>query len=128
MPKIRESILNKFIIKIFSKTYNLYEQIKMVIYMQNILYYVKPELMIVSVILYIVGNALKKMKTVHDKYIPLILGGFGIMLCTIYVFSTTNIYDYKEILEGIFTGITQGILVAGLSVYVNQIIKQGKKG
>ena len=35
-----------------------------------------------------------------------------------------NIHRLNRILIAVFTAITQGILVAGLSTYVNQLIKQ----
>lgn len=37
--------------------------------------YVKPELLVVAVVLYFIGMGLKQSQTVKDKYIPLILGG-----------------------------------------------------
>ena len=33
----------------------------------------------------------------------------------------------QDIVMAIFTAITQGILIAGLSTYVNQIVKQANK-
>ena len=45
----------------------------------------------------------------------------------IYVFATTDISGTKDILMGIFISLTQGILVAGCSVYFNQIYKQLKE-
>ena len=66
--------------------------------------YVKPELIVVAFVLYFFGVALRQSQAVKNKYIPLILGGISMVLCAVWV--------------------TQGILVAGLSNYVNQIIKQ----
>lgn len=45
-----------------------------------ILNYVKPELVILAVALYLLGIALKKTELIKDKYIPLVLGVFGIVL------------------------------------------------
>ena len=81
--------------------------------------YVKPELIVVAVVLYFIGMGLKQSQTVKDKYIPLILGGIGIVSCPI----STG----QEIAMAVFTAIVQGILVAGLSTYVNQAIKQMHK-
>ena len=53
--------------------------------MEQILNYVKPELLVVVVALYFFGMGLKKAQTVKDKYIPLILGVIGIALCAIWV-------------------------------------------
>ena len=91
--------------------------------MQNLIDYVKPELVVVAIALYFMGIALKK-SSIADKYIPLILGGIGILLCGIWVFATSDITGYQSVLLALFTSVVQGILVAGLSNYVNQIIKQ----
>lgn len=95
--------------------------------MEQIMNYVKPELLIVAVVLYFVGMGFKKAEAVADKYIPLILGGIGIALCAIWVLATCPLDTGQNIAMAVFTAIVQGILVAGLSTYVNQIIKQMKK-
>lgn len=89
--------------------------------------YVKPELIVAAVVLYFIGAALKKSQTVKDKYIPLILGAFGIVICAVYVTATCRFETAQEIAMAVFTAVTQGILVAGLSTYVNQIVKQSQK-
>lgn len=91
--------------------------------MGNLIDYVKPELVVVAIALYFMGIALKK-SSIADKFIPLILGGIGILLCGIWVFATSDITGYQSVLLALFTSVVQGILVAGLSNYVNQIIKQ----
>lgn len=95
--------------------------------MEQIINYVKPELMVVTVVLYFIGMGLKRAQTVKDKYIPLILGAGGILLCAIYVIATSPLSTVQEIAMAVFTAIVQGILVAGLSTYVNQVIKQVNK-
>ena len=92
--------------------------------MERIMNYVKPELIVVAVVLYFIGTGLKQSQTVKDKYIPLILGGIGIMLCAVWVIASCPISTGQEIAMAVFTAIVQGILVAGLSTYVNQTIKQ----
>ena len=82
---------------------------------------------VVAIALYFVGMALKQAQAVKDKYIPLILGGISIAICAIYVFATCTCGTGQDIARAIFTAITQGILIAGLSTYVNQIIKQTNK-
>ena len=89
--------------------------------------YVKPELLVVAVVLYFIGAWLKQSETVKDKYIPLINGAVGIVICAIYVFATCVCTGSQDIALAVFTAITQGILVAGLSTYVNQIVKQTGK-
>lgn len=95
--------------------------------MEQIMNYVKPELIVVAVVLYFIGIALKNAEAVPDKYIPLILGGIGVILCGIWVLATCPLDTGQNIAMAIFTAIIQGILVAGLSTYVNQIIKQVQK-
>ena len=63
--------------------------------MEQITNYVKPELIVVAIAL--------------------------------YVFATCTCGTGQDIAMAIFTAITQGILIAGLSTYVNQIIKQTNK-
>ena len=95
--------------------------------MEQIMNYIKPELIVVEVVLYFVGTGLKHAQAVKDKYIPAILGAGGIFLATIYVIATCPLGTMQEIAMAVFTAIVQGILVAGLSTYVNQIVKQRKK-
>lgn len=89
--------------------------------------YIKPELIVVSIALYFVGIWIKNTKSIKDKWIPLILGGLSIVLCTLWVLATTPIGSGQSLLMAIFTAIIQGILVAALSTYVNQLIKQAAK-
>lgn len=93
----------------------------------EIMNYVKPELIIVAIVLYFFGMWLKQAAFVKDKYIPLILGIMGIVVCGIWVLATVSFSTTQDIALAIFTAIVQGILVAGLSNYVNQIIKQAGK-
>lgn len=95
--------------------------------MEQIMNYVKPELVVVAVVLYFIGIGLKKSETVADKYIPAILGVVGVVVCGIYVVATCDLKGAQNIAMAIFTAIVQGILVAGLSNYVNQVFKQLNK-
>ena len=92
--------------------------------MEQIVGYVKPELIIVAVALYFIGVWLKNAETVNDKYIPLLLGSIGIVMCGVWVLATSEIGSPQNIAMAVFTSIVQGVLVAGLSTYVNQIVKQ----
>ena len=95
--------------------------------MEALVNYIKPELLITAVALYFMGIALKEAQAVKDKYIPLILGGVGILVCGIYVFATCSYNTAQDIAMAVFTSMTLGVLVAGLSTYVNQLIKQLEK-
>ena len=95
--------------------------------MEQIMNYVKPELIVVAIVLYFCGMALKQTQVVKDKYIHMLLGAGGIVLCGIWVLATSPLGNGQEIAMAVFTAIVQGILMAGLSNYVNQIIKQANK-
>ena len=82
---------------------------------------VKPELLILVPVLYLIGATIKKYGKI-DKYIPLILGGAGVLLAGIYLLAVEPLG-----FNLVFGALTQGILCAGLSVYANQVYKQFKK-
>jgi hypothetical protein len=71
--------------------------------MEQIINYIKPELIVVAIVLYFVGMGLKQTQTVKDKYIPVILGATGILLATIYVIATCPIGTMQEIANTIAT-------------------------
>ena len=48
--------------------------------MEQIMNYVKPELIVVAIVLYFCGMALKQTQVVKDKYIPMLLGAGGMYL------------------------------------------------
>lgn len=81
--------------------------------------YIKSELLVLVVVLYFIGIALKQSK-IKDNYIPLILGVAGIALAIAYVSITTGVLNA----EAVLTGFIQGILCAAGSVYANQMFKQ----
>lgn len=88
--------------------------------------YVKPELLILIPVLYLAGLAIKK-SNIADKFIPLLLGIVGVLLSGLYLFATEDINGSQAVATAIFTAITQGVLVAGASVYANELIKQAGK-
>ena len=87
---------------------------------------IKPELLILIPVLYVVGIGLKKRK-LSDTLIPLILGGIAIILSSAWVIATSDISTLKDVAYALFISVTQGILSAGASVYVNQLYVQSKK-
>ena len=93
--------------------------------MEQILNYIRPELLILVPVLYLAGMAFKKSELMKDKHIPVLLGVLGTVLAMLYVYST----DAKDSDTAmmIFSAVTQGVLCAGTSVYANQIVKQSKK-
>ena len=95
--------------------------------MEQIMNYIKPELAVLPVVLYFLGMALKNAQTVKDKNIPITLGAAGIILAALWVISTSTITGWQSVVLALFTAIVQGVLAAGCSVYVNQIVKQKNK-
>lgn len=88
--------------------------------------FIRPELLVLVPVMYFIGMGLKKMERIKDNYIPLILGIASVLLAILFVGAATPILTYQDVLMVIFTGITQGVLCAGCSVYINQMIKQFK--
>ena len=89
--------------------------------MENLINYIKPELLIVAVLLYGLGAILKKTK-LKDNFIPIILGVVGMVIGITYC-SVIEGFNFSSL--GV--GSIQGLLCATASNYVNQVIKQMKK-
>ena len=88
--------------------------------------FIKPEFLVLVPVLYMLGMAAKR-SNVRDKMIPWIVGGTGIALCLVYLLATVEIKNYQDGFMLVFSALTQGVLIAGASVYVNQLIKQTVK-
>ena len=88
--------------------------------------YIKAELIILIPVMYLIGAGLKKSK-INDRWIPLILGVISVLLAAVWVISTIDISNYRECAFAVFTSVTQVVLVAGASVYANQLYIQSKK-
>lgn len=82
--------------------------------MENLMTFIPENLIILTVATYVLGVFLKKMESVKDKYITIIL----MIFCIIF----------SLILGGISANsILQGILCWGVSVGINQTYKQISK-
>ena len=88
--------------------------------------FIKPELLVLIPVLYLLGTALKK-SAVQDKWIPWVLGNVSVVLSVVFVLATCELAGWREVLLALFSGTTQGVLCAGASVYVNQLKKQAGK-
>ena len=88
--------------------------------------YIKPELLVLIPVLYLIGMAIKK-SSIADKLIPWILGAASVVLCGVWIFANCECGSTADIFTAIFTALTQGVLIAGASVYANQIVKQTGK-
>ena len=88
--------------------------------------YIKTELLILIPVLYFIGIGLKKSR-LPDNWIPALLGMISILLSTAWVMATGEIANLQELSNALFTAVTQGVLLAGASVYANQLYVQAKK-
>lgn len=92
----------------------------------NFIEFIKPELMVLVPVCFLIGLGLKKSTYFADNHIPLVLGVVSVAMSALYVLGTSTLANYQECLLAAFTAITQGILAAGSSVYIHQLIKQSK--
>lgn len=88
--------------------------------------YIRTELLILIPVLYLIGIGLKKSK-LPNRWIPITIGAVSVVLSAIWVVATSSITCINDAAYAIFTSITQGVLIAGASVYVNQLYIQSKK-
>jgi len=86
--------------------------------------YINPELLILVPFLNIIGKWLKPVKFIDNKHIPAILGILGIIFACAYGFFVLN---GGSAATTVITGIVKGVLIAGASVYSDQICKQYSK-
>lgn len=80
----------------------------------EIIEYILDKALILIPVLNIIGMLLKNIEKIPDKYIPLILLGFGILGAVALAGVSAD-------------AVIQGVLVTGVAVYGNQIVKQMKK-
>ena len=76
--------------------------------------YILDNALILIPAIYVIGAILKGTELIKDKYIPVILLPVGIALGMILVGFNVN-------------GFIQGVLVTGVAVYANQLVKQTLK-
>lgn len=89
--------------------------------------FIRPELLVLIPVLYFIGMGLKSAEAFTDKHIPLALGAVGVALAALWVVATSTIASPQDGALAVFTAIVQGVLVAGASVYIDQLIKQSQK-
>lgn len=95
--------------------------------MEQLTEYINPELLVLIPVLYLIGIGFKKSERIRDKDIPLLVGVIGVIFAVLYTVATTSTTGPQDIVMMLFSSITQGILCAGASVYVNQLVKQSSK-
>jgi hypothetical protein len=82
--------------------------------MMDLTTYISAESLVVIPMLYVIGMMLKGTNKVSDNYIPLILVIIGVACCV-----GINGFNVNSFI--------QGVLVTGVAVYTNQLIKQVSK-
>jgi hypothetical protein len=87
-----------------------------------LLQFVRPELLILVVVLGSIGLFLKKAPWFTDEWkIPFILWALGVVLAILYMGLILNEGPWSVV---IFIGFIQGTLIAALTVFFNEMIKQ----
>ena len=89
--------------------------------------YIRPELLVLVPVLYLVGMGAKKSSRIDDRNIPALLGLVGIVLAAVYMAAAIGPVNTASVLQSTFAAVTQGVLCAGAAVFFNQMAKQSKK-
>lgn len=92
--------------------------------MENLLTFIPENLLILIVVIYVLGIFLKKLESVKDNYITVILMLFAI---TFAVLLNMINNEYRTAYEAIVNAVLQGILCWGVAVGINQTKKQISK-
>ena len=85
--------------------------------------YIKPELLILIPVLFLLGRAIKK-SSISDWKIPLLLAAAGTLLSGAYLLSVSMPDGTSGVFSLIFSSITQGVLAAAGAVYSKNLITQ----
>lgn len=87
----------------------------------DLLQYIDVSLIFMVAVVYCIGMFLKNSKLIKDNLIPIILLGVSVTLTIAYMaFNQSQGINASVIINGLI----QGVLVASVAVYGNQIIKQ----
>ena len=90
--------------------------------MEELVNYIKPEILAFAPVIYAIGVFLKKMDWFKDKFIPLALA----IICVILSCGWCIGFEGLS-LESFGVGFVQGILLASVTVFSNQVYKQVTK-
>lgn len=82
--------------------------------MKNVLNFIVDNALVLVPVIYVIGAILKGTEVVKDKYIPVILLPVGVILAMFLLGFNVQAF-------------IQGVLVVGVSVYGNQLVKQALK-
>ena len=90
----------------------------------DLMKFIPGYLVILIAAAYVLGSILKGMNSFKDKYITLVLGIFCITIAIALIIINGQ---YKVMLDAIVNGLLQGIIAWGISIGINQTIKQLNK-
>lgn len=92
--------------------------------MENLLTFIPENLLILIAAIYVLGIFLKKLDSVKDNYITLILMIFAITFAILLNIVNSK---YKVLYEAAINAVLQGILCWGVAIGINQTGKQISK-
>lgn len=92
--------------------------------MENLLTFIPENLLILIGAIYVLGIWLKKLESIKDNYITVILMLFAITFAVLLNIINSQ---YKVLYEAIINAVLQGILCWGVAVGINQTAKQISK-
>jgi hypothetical protein len=90
--------------------------------LETVLSYIKPEFMVIVCALYVLGRILKQFPKIPNRWIPLILSGFGIFFAGVHIAAVID--TYQNFHQAVFDCLIQGILCSGMAVYAYELVKQ----
>lgn len=83
--------------------------------------YIKPELLVLIAVMWLIGYAIKKIPRIPNWSIPFWLIGISIALALLWVLGSEPV---TNIALAVFTAIVQGVCIAGVAVLGHQITVQ----
>ena len=90
--------------------------------MDELTQYIKAYFAVLVAVLYCIGRGLKAIQRFPNQFIPLALTFCGIGLACLSVVS--RYASYGNWAAALFEGVVQGVLCAGMSVYLNEAFSQ----
>ena len=92
--------------------------------MENLLTFIPENLLILIAAIYVLGIFFKRLNSVKDNYITIILMGFAITFAVLLNIINSQ---YKVLYEAAINAVLQGILCWGVAIGINQTAKQISK-
>lgn len=87
--------------------------------------YIGANYAIIVAVLYVIGIVLKKTPRIPNNFIPFIITTLGMGFAILSALSRSS--EYANMAALLYDSIVQGILCAGMSVYIYEVVKQSKK-